>query len=201
MSFLTIAMVALIIGLVVVFAVALVGYLSSLVKNAYQIKVEMRADLEEGLKKMDDELNKRSKWLKREMIEEMEKIKAGMTTETAKRQVEMGEQLNALAGEISVRMQAAHAESLSKIAEFSARFDEADRKLTEYRRENRMVVEAITNPQGAAAAAAATASASTPSSSAKPATEAPPPAALPPPSEKPIMAMSAEPAEVVAKKA
>jgi hypothetical protein len=189
MSFLTIAMVALVIGLVVVFAVALVGYLSSLVKNAYQIKVEMRADLEEGLKKMDDELNKRSKWLKREMIDEMEKIKAGMTTEAARRQVEMSEQLNALAAEISVTMQAAHAESLSKIAEFSARFDDADRKLTEYRRENRKVVDAITNPHAAAAA------------SSSPATDTPSPVALPPPSEKPMMPMSAEPAEVVAKKA
>jgi hypothetical protein len=180
-----------------VFAVALVGYLSSLVKNAYQIKVEMRADLEEGLKKMDDELNKRSKWLKREMIDEMEKIRAGIASETAKRQVEMGEQLNAIAGEISVRMQAAHAESLSKIAEFSARFDEADRKLTEYRRENRKVVEAITNPQAAAAAGPASDNAESAPAPAPTST----PAALPPPSEKPIMPMSAEPAEIVAKKA
>jgi hypothetical protein len=190
MSFLTIAMVALIIGLVVVFAVALVGYLSSLVKNAYQIKVEMRNDLEEGLKKMDDELNKRGKWLKREMIEEMERIKAGMATDTAKRQIEMIEQLNTMVGEIDVRMQTAHAESLSKIAEFSARFNEADRKLLEYRRENRLVVEAITNPQAASASPASPPSATEPT-----------PVALPPPSERSMLPMSAEPAEAVAKKA
>jgi hypothetical protein len=85
MNFLTVTVVIFIVALVGVFAVALIVYLSSLVKSAYQIKVEMRNDLEEGLRRADDELNKRSRWIKRELLEEIEKIKGGLQIDISNR--------------------------------------------------------------------------------------------------------------------
>jgi len=87
MNFLTVTIVIFLVALIGVFAVALIVYLSSLVKSAYQIKVEMRSDLEEGLKRADEELNKRSRWIKRELLEEIERIKTGMQTDITNRGV------------------------------------------------------------------------------------------------------------------
>ena len=85
MNFLTVTIVIFIVALIGVFAVALIVYLSSLVKSAYQIKIEMRNDLEEGLKRADEELNKRSRWIKRELLEEIERIKGGMQADITNR--------------------------------------------------------------------------------------------------------------------
>lgn len=87
MNFLTVTVVIFIVALIGVFAVALIVYLSSLVKSAYQIKIEMRNDLEEGLKRADEELNKRSRWIKRELLEEIEKIKGGLQADITNRGV------------------------------------------------------------------------------------------------------------------
>lgn len=87
MNFLTVTIVIFIVALIGVFAVALIVYLSSLVKSAYQIKIEMRNDLEEGLKRADEELNKRSRWIKRELLEEIEKIKGGLQADITNRGV------------------------------------------------------------------------------------------------------------------
>ncbi len=85
MNFLTVTIVIFIVALIGVFAVALIVYLSSLVKSAYQIKIEMRNDLEEGLKRADEELNKRSRWIKRELLDEIERIKGGMQADITNR--------------------------------------------------------------------------------------------------------------------
>lgn len=87
MNFLTVTIVIFIVALIGVFAVALIVYLSSLVKSAYQIKIEMRNDLEEGLKRADEELNKRSRWIKRELLDEIEKIKGGLQADITNRGV------------------------------------------------------------------------------------------------------------------
>ncbi len=85
MNFLTVTIVIFIVALIGVFAVALIVYLSSLVKSAYQIKIEMHNDLEEGLKRADEELNKRSRWIKRELLDEIERIKGGMQADITNR--------------------------------------------------------------------------------------------------------------------
>ncbi|MDK9720549.1 MAG: hypothetical protein OEL53_05135 [Rhodospirillales bacterium] len=87
MNFLTVTVIIFIVALIGVFAVALIVYLSSLVKSAYQIKIEMRNDLEEGLKRADEELNKRSRWIKRELLDEIEKIKGGLQADITNRGV------------------------------------------------------------------------------------------------------------------
>lgn len=92
MNFLTVTVVIFIVALIGVFAVALIVYLSSLVKSAYQIKIEMRSDLEEGLRRADDELNKRSRWIKRELIDEIEKIRGGMQADIVNRGIAIQEE-------------------------------------------------------------------------------------------------------------
>lgn len=168
MNFLTITIVIFIVALIGVFAVALIVYLSSLVKSAYQIKVEMRNDLEEGLKRADEELNKRSRWIKRELLEEIERIKSGMQLDITNRGVTILEE--------SRKMVAGSEEGLRKdMAETNRLLGEArdllyslDHKVKSLRRE----------AQGMNSGAPA-------AEPPKPGEQAPPPA-LPPPQASPL---------------
>lgn len=145
MNFLTVTIVIFIVALIGVFAVALIVYLSSLVKSAYQIKIEMRSDLEEGLKRADEEMNKRTRWIKREMVEDMEKIKAGMQTDIANRSNVILEESRKLAVGVE--------ESLRKeLAETNRRLNEARDLLYAMDHKLRSLRSAATQPSSAAPA-------------------------------------------------
>ncbi|MGB0695629.1 MAG: hypothetical protein ACPGOY_08265 [Rhodospirillaceae bacterium] len=68
---------------------ALVSYMSSLVKSAYQIRVELRNDMDGNFKQIGEDLEKRSKWLKRDMVEELGRVKDTLTTLNEQKFVEM----------------------------------------------------------------------------------------------------------------
>ncbi|MCF8479008.1 MAG: hypothetical protein K9H25_01120 [Rhodospirillum sp.] len=87
------------IALVIILVGALVNYMSSLVKSAYQIKVELRNDMETALKDMQSDIDKRAKWLKRDMVEETNKVREGMETANAKKIEEIKVTLTAIASE------------------------------------------------------------------------------------------------------
>ena len=55
---------------------SIVAYMSSLVKNAYQLKIELRADLEDGLNKVEEAAEKWMRMVKREPLDEIGKIRA-----------------------------------------------------------------------------------------------------------------------------
>lgn len=63
----------------------LIVYVSSLVKSAYQLKVEIQAQLEEGIRKLEEDMEKKSRWIKRDVLEELEKIKAALTADNARK--------------------------------------------------------------------------------------------------------------------
>lgn len=166
MNFLTVTVVIFIVALIGVFAVALIVYLSSLVKSAYQIKIEMRNDLEEGLRRADEELNKRSRWIKRELIDEIEKIKGGMQTDIVNRGLVIQEE---------ARKQIVNAEEGLRrdLSETNRLLNEARDLL--YALDHKVrALRSASQPTGAAGQPAAAASAPTP--------------ALPPPSEQPMAA-------------
>ncbi|MBI4968081.1 MAG: hypothetical protein HZC25_08165 [Rhodospirillales bacterium] len=96
LNFFSVTVIVFILALIGVFAMALIMYLSSLVKSAYQIRIEMRADLDEGLKRIDDELNKKGRWLKRDLLEEVDKIRANTIADFARRQSELYEEIRKL---------------------------------------------------------------------------------------------------------
>lgn len=72
----------------------LLVYMSQLVKNAYQIKVELRTELSEGLQRVDDEADKKLKWIKRDIFEEVDKIKTALTVDHGRRLTELQEAVN-----------------------------------------------------------------------------------------------------------
>lgn len=63
----------------------LLMYMSNLVRSAYELKVQIAADIEARFAKMTEELEKKGRWIKRDLLEEVEKIKAAVETENARR--------------------------------------------------------------------------------------------------------------------
>ncbi|RAU22148.1 hypothetical protein CU669_10335 [Paramagnetospirillum kuznetsovii] len=80
-------------GIILVVGGGLVMYMAGLVKNAYELKVQISADIDERLGKMADELDKKSRWIKRDLLEEIEKIKSGLEVDNARKFENLGEPL------------------------------------------------------------------------------------------------------------
>ena len=85
MDFWAVMVVTLVGGGVMVAGGFLVHYVASLAKSAYQIKIELRSDLEEGLRRLEEEMDKKSRWVKRDLIEEFEKIRVALQTDNTRR--------------------------------------------------------------------------------------------------------------------
>ncbi|GAB3124571.1 hypothetical protein [Novispirillum itersonii] len=85
MDYMTLTVVTIGVAAVVVLGFFLISYMSNLVKNAYQIKVEMRNDMEANFRKIEDELTKKSKWMRAELGEDVSKMKSSVETENDRR--------------------------------------------------------------------------------------------------------------------
>lgn len=93
MSFGAIAGITLTIALVLVVGVALMSYVSSLVKNAYQIKVELRADVENAIARMEAEMDRRSKALRKELGDEAGQMRDAVRQDIERRLKDMEDRL------------------------------------------------------------------------------------------------------------
>lgn len=89
MSFSTVIIISLAAGVILIIGGGLMMYMANLVKSAYEIKVQINSEVEDRLNKMGDELDKKSKWIKRDLLEEIEKIKANMHTEAQSKVTEL----------------------------------------------------------------------------------------------------------------
>lgn len=85
MSFSTVLIISLAAGVILIVGGGLMMYMSNLVKSAYEIKVQINTDMDDRLTKMADDLDKKSRWIKRDLLEEIDKIKAAMQTDNARR--------------------------------------------------------------------------------------------------------------------
>ncbi|MGE4527096.1 MAG: hypothetical protein AB7D00_01905 [Rhodospirillaceae bacterium] len=120
MSFAAILGIALVIGTAIILGIALVSYMSSLARSAYELKVEMRKDLDDGIKRVEAEMIKQTKWARGDLMAEVERSRTAMLEDLARRT----EALHAaLAAEALQREAAATAEraeismTLSQLAE------------------------------------------------------------------------------------
>ncbi len=89
----TILIISLAAGVVLVIGGGVMMYMANLVKSAYEIKVQISSDVDERLTKMGEDIDKKSRWIKRELAEEIDKIRVSLTTESAKKFQEMAEPL------------------------------------------------------------------------------------------------------------
>lgn len=93
MSFGAIAGITLTIAVVVVMGVALMSYISSLVKNAYQIKVELRSDVENAIARMEAEMDRRGKALRKELGDDSAQVREAVRHDNERRVKEIEERL------------------------------------------------------------------------------------------------------------
>jgi len=93
MNFWTVTLVSLAIGLLLVIGGSLVVYMGSLVKNAYQLKIEIQSDMEAGLRRIEEESEKKTRWIKRDLVEEIDKMKTALTTDNQRKLSELTESL------------------------------------------------------------------------------------------------------------
>lgn len=93
MSMSSVLIVSVAAAIILIVGGGLMMYMAGLVKNAYELKVQLASDLEERLGKMTEDLDKKSRWIKRDLLEEIEKIKAAMETDNARKFEHLGEPL------------------------------------------------------------------------------------------------------------
>ncbi|KIL96964.1 Chromosome segregation ATPase [Paramagnetospirillum magnetotacticum MS-1] len=91
MSMTTVLIISLAAGVILVVGGGLLMYMAQLVKNAYELKVQINSEVDERLTKMTEDLDKKSRWIKRDLIEEIEKIKIAMETSNANKFHELTE--------------------------------------------------------------------------------------------------------------
>lgn len=170
MNFWTVTMISLVIGLLLVIGGALVMYMGSLVKNAYELKVEIQNDLEAGLKRVEEESEKKTRWIKRDLVEEIDKVKTALSADNQRKLSELTDSLAQRVDEIE-QAQKRDRQDMGKIVE-AMRQDimTLDQRLKHLRQQA---------PAARAEAPSQTSQAATPE-------QAPAPAALPAPQEAPI---------------
>lgn len=108
---LTVSVAALVVGLFL-----LLSYLSSLVKSAYHIKVDIRADMEKNLKQISQELAKRSRLVRSELSKDARRIRSSLEQDNAVRVDRMENDLKALVEEATRKNNAMVQERLDAIA-------------------------------------------------------------------------------------
>jgi len=155
MTFWSVALISLVIGLFLVIGGALVVYMGSLVKSAYEIKVEIQSDLEAGLKKIEEETEKKIRWIKRDVVEEVDKIKSGMASDNQRRLAELTENLGSRVAALEAAQKQGQPEFSKALEALRQDIISLDQRTKAMRREQKPA-EAPTAPTAAAPTPAAT---------------------------------------------
>lgn len=85
MGFSTVLIISLAAGVILIIGGGLMMYMANLVKSAYEIKVQINTDVEDRLTKMGEDLDKKSRWIKRDLLEEIDKIKTALQSDNARK--------------------------------------------------------------------------------------------------------------------
>jgi hypothetical protein len=115
MSIWTVTLVSMAIGLLLVIGGAVVMYMGSLVKSAYELKVEVQADITGGFQKIEEENDKKLRWVKRDLVEDIEKAKAAMQLDNTKKFNDLSEAVAKRLTELDEVQQRERAEMLKVI--------------------------------------------------------------------------------------
>ncbi len=163
----------------------LMMYMANLVKSAYEIKVQINTEVEERLSKMGEDLDKKSRWIKRDLLEEIEKIKGNLFTENATKMTEAAGPLMARLDQIEAALRNERVEWVKAVDSDRAAIANIDNRLKTVSKQ----VKSDDKPAAAPAPAPIPAAASAP----QPANHAVPgePAASPPPTPGGIAAREA----------
>ncbi|MFN3075271.1 MAG: hypothetical protein ABT940_00030 [Alphaproteobacteria bacterium] len=89
MSTLTISIFTVGLALLVIFGIVMINHVSALVKNAYQIKVEIRSEMEDGLSAIAHEMEQKARAIRQDMQSEATRIKTMLEADNQKQFAEM----------------------------------------------------------------------------------------------------------------
>jgi len=81
-------------GLILVICGGIMMYMATLVRSAYEIKVQINTDIEDRLTKMSEALDQKTRSIKLDMIEDINKVRAVLAAENSNRLEEMSIQRN-----------------------------------------------------------------------------------------------------------
>lgn len=129
MSFSTVLIISLAAGVILIIGGGLMMYMANLVKSAYEIKVQINSEVEDRLTKMGDELDKKSKWIKRDLLEEIEKIKSNMHTEAQTKVGELTQPFTARLDALEAALKAERAEWVKAVDSDRAAITNIDNRL------------------------------------------------------------------------
>lgn len=129
MSFSTVLIISLAAGVILIIGGGLMMYMANLVKSAYEIKVQINSEVEDRLTKMGDELDKKSKWIKRDLLEEIEKIKSNMHTEAQAKVGELTQPFTARLDALEAALKAERAEWVKAVDSDRAAITNIDNRL------------------------------------------------------------------------
>ncbi|MGE4281136.1 MAG: hypothetical protein AB7G62_16215 [Magnetospirillum sp.] len=129
MSFSTVLIISLAAGVILIIGGGLMMYMANLVKSAYEIKVQINSEVEDRLNKMGDELDKKSKWIKRDLLEEIEKIKSNMNTEAQTKVAELTQPFTARMDALEAALKAERADWVKAVDSDRAAITNIDNRL------------------------------------------------------------------------
>ncbi|MBI2235789.1 MAG: hypothetical protein HYU60_02330 [Magnetospirillum sp.] len=152
MSFSAVLIISLAAGVILVIGGGLMMYMANLVKNAYELKVQISADVDERFAKLAEELDKKSRWIKRDLLEEIEKIKLAMQSDNARKFAEMTDPLNKRFDEMGELLRNERAEWVKAVESDRQNISALDQKLRALRRDAKKTDEAAAAPGAADAA-------------------------------------------------
>jgi hypothetical protein len=88
MSFAAVLGLTLVLVTVIVLGITLVTYLSSLARSAYELKVELRREMEDGMKRIEAETLRQTKFARGELMTEIERCRTATNDDIERRHAE-----------------------------------------------------------------------------------------------------------------
>lgn len=176
MSISSILIISLAAAVVLVVGGGLMIYMGNLVRSAYEIKVQITTDVDERLSKIAEDLDKKSRWIKRDVLEEVEKIRVAMTNENAEKFHEFAEPLVARLDEIGELLKNERNEWVKAVESDRQNITALDTRVKALRRDVKRLQDKVGLESGAALddAAAPAPAAPAPAGGAAPAAPPPP---------------------------
>lgn len=102
-------------GAILLLGGGLIMYMSNLIKAGYDLKIQITNEVEERLTKMTEELDKKSRWIKRDLLEEIEKIRTAMQTDNMRRFEDLSEPMKERLNQLNMLLQSEHEQWLSAV--------------------------------------------------------------------------------------
>ncbi len=131
------------IGLVLFVGAVVAVYLNGLVRNAYDLRVAIRNEIEERLRQVQEESEKKVRWLRRELVEEVEKMRESVGETNQRRLAELVEKIEARFAEFQKQGQFERVELRSAVDELREAAAKLDARVGQAGRETRALAEAL----------------------------------------------------------